>query len=192
MGLPAMNDDVAPASPYRVGYGRPPIHTRFEPGRSGNPRGRPRGSKNKRTGAHVRKIGDMILDEAYREIEVVEKGRPRTMTTMEAVTRMIVAGAMKGHTRPQKLFMETVRAIEARQRSDKERFASLMGAYKSDGEVRLELCRRAKLPAPLIIPHPSDIVLNPATERSKSGAHNRRSSTTPGARSQRSAINHES
>jgi hypothetical protein len=31
---------------YEVGYGRPPRHTRFKPGRSGNPRGRPSGSKN--------------------------------------------------------------------------------------------------------------------------------------------------
>ena len=31
---------------YEVGYGKPPRHTRFEPGRSGNPRGRPSRSKN--------------------------------------------------------------------------------------------------------------------------------------------------
>src|SRR6266511_2789790 len=27
---------------YQVGYGRPPHHTRFKPGESGNPKGRPR------------------------------------------------------------------------------------------------------------------------------------------------------
>src|SRR3954452_22678400 len=31
---------------YEVGYGKPPRHTRFEKGRSGNPRGRPKSSKN--------------------------------------------------------------------------------------------------------------------------------------------------
>jgi hypothetical protein len=28
--------------PYRVGYGRPPLATRFKPNQSGNPKGRPR------------------------------------------------------------------------------------------------------------------------------------------------------
>jgi hypothetical protein len=42
-------DEAAPLDcdlPYSVGYGRPPKHTRFKPGRSGNPKGRPRGSRN--------------------------------------------------------------------------------------------------------------------------------------------------
>lgn len=34
---------------YEVGYGRPPTHTRFQPGKSGNPNGRPKGSKNTKT-----------------------------------------------------------------------------------------------------------------------------------------------
>ena len=29
-----------------VGYGRPPVNRQFKPGQSGNPRGRPKGSKN--------------------------------------------------------------------------------------------------------------------------------------------------
>ena len=34
---------------YEVGYGKPPRHTRFTKGQSGNPRGRPPGAKNLKT-----------------------------------------------------------------------------------------------------------------------------------------------
>ena len=39
-----MSDDDQPD--YKVGYKKPPLHTRFQKGQSGNPRGRPKGSKN--------------------------------------------------------------------------------------------------------------------------------------------------
>jgi hypothetical protein len=34
------------SSPYKVGYGRPPKATQFKPGKSGNPKGRPKGPKS--------------------------------------------------------------------------------------------------------------------------------------------------
>jgi hypothetical protein len=34
---------------YQVGYGKPPLHTRFQPGESGNKRGRPRGARGLKT-----------------------------------------------------------------------------------------------------------------------------------------------
>ena len=39
-------DAVGGAGDYRVGYGRPPVHTRFKPGQSGNPSGRLSGKKS--------------------------------------------------------------------------------------------------------------------------------------------------
>ena len=40
-----MKDKEKNERPYTVGYGKPPKHTRFPKGRSGNPKGRPKGYK---------------------------------------------------------------------------------------------------------------------------------------------------
>ena len=67
-----MADDGGPD--YKVGYKRPPLHTRFRKGQSGNLRGRPRGSKNFST----------LLAEALNEpVVVTEDGRRRRISKRE-------------------------------------------------------------------------------------------------------------
>jgi hypothetical protein len=64
---------------YEVGYGKPPRHTRFKPGRSGNPRGRPSGSKNLST----------LLNEALNEpVIVAENGGQRKISKRRAIRAM--------------------------------------------------------------------------------------------------------
>ena len=68
-------------SDYEVGYGKPPRHTRFKKGQSGNPRGRPCGSKNLKT----------LLSEALNEpVIVTENGRRRKITKREAIVREVI------------------------------------------------------------------------------------------------------
>src|SRR3954467_2734662 len=76
--------------PYQVGYGRPPVHTRFQPGVSGNPSGRAKGSQNFKT------LLDRILKE---EIPLLDGDRSRKVTKAEAITRRLVIGALKGDSR---------------------------------------------------------------------------------------------
>jgi len=77
---------------YQVGYGRPPVHSRFKPGVSGNPSGRPRGSQNFKT------LLDRILKEV---IPLLDGEQHRKVSKAEAITRRLVIGALKGDSRSQ-------------------------------------------------------------------------------------------
>jgi hypothetical protein len=74
-------------SVYVVGYGRPPIHTRFAPGQSGNARGRPRGSKNLKAD---------VLEEIGEKIKVREGDKPRSISKQRAVVKAVVMRALRG------------------------------------------------------------------------------------------------
>lgn len=79
---------------YVVGYGRPPEATRFKKGRSGNPRGRPKGAKGIRASLE-RELGTKIM--------VREGGRDRSLSKAEVVAKRAVEKAMKGDTAAIKL-----------------------------------------------------------------------------------------
>jgi hypothetical protein len=73
-----------------VGYGRPPEHSQFKPGQSGNPKGRPPKSKNKKR----------ILKEMLFETVTVTLGQRRTrLTCLEVMTRAAVNKAVQGDAR---------------------------------------------------------------------------------------------
>lgn len=75
---------------YKVGYRRPPKETQFMKGQSGNPKGRPKGSKN---------IATMFNEIARERITVTENGRTRTMTRLEAVFHRTMNLALTGDLR---------------------------------------------------------------------------------------------
>ena len=74
-------------SDYTVGYGKPPAHTRFRKGQSGNPRGRPRGSKS---------MVSLLEDVLRQQISVTEQGQMRRISKREGVLTALVAKALRG------------------------------------------------------------------------------------------------
>ena len=79
--------DGANETTYQVGYCRPPVHTRFKPGQSGNPSGRVKGSKNLKTLFH------QILNE---QIPLIDGTQSKKVTKAEALMRRLVIGVLKG------------------------------------------------------------------------------------------------
>ncbi|MBT5413549.1 MAG: hypothetical protein HOH66_08330 [Rhodospirillaceae bacterium] len=80
-----------PTSDYDVGYARPPRHTQFQPGKSGNPKGRAKGTKNLKTD----------LAEELRELIPVRErgGRTRKLTKQRAMVKAILNKTLQGDTR---------------------------------------------------------------------------------------------
>ncbi len=92
---------------YKVGFGRPPEHSRFKPGQSGNPRGRARGASNFLTD---------VTKELNEQIRVREGDRERSMTKQRALVKAMVAKALKGDVRSAALLIALM-SKEAERRS---------------------------------------------------------------------------
>src|SRR3982074_560805 len=84
------DEEIVNGADYAVGFRRPPLHTRFKPGQSGNPSGRPKDSKNFKTLLHL------ILNE---QISLQEGSQSRKISKAEAIMRRLIIGALKGDSR---------------------------------------------------------------------------------------------
>jgi hypothetical protein len=72
---------------YLVGRGKPPKHTRFTKGQSGNPKGRPKGAKS---------FATEILEELDARIRITENGKLRKITKRRAVAKQLVNKSVAG------------------------------------------------------------------------------------------------
>src|SRR5215469_1268654 len=116
---------------YEVGYGKPPRHTRFKKGQSGNPRGRPRGSKNLKT----------LLNDALNEpVVITEEGGRRKITKREAIVTQLVNRSATADLRALKILLDILRDIEGRNGPEP---AETSGFAEADEKVIAQL--RAQL-----------------------------------------------
>lgn len=89
---------------YEVGYAKPPKDAQFKPGQSGNPKGRPKGSKN---------LATIVREAAEEKVMVTEHGRRRTMSKVEVCVSQLMNRAAKGELPATKIMLGLLRASEA-------------------------------------------------------------------------------
>ena len=100
-----MSDD------YDVGYGKPPVHSQFKLGQSGNSKGRPKGSKNLKTD---------LQEELDEFVELKEAGNTITVRKRRAMIKSHVNKAMKGDARSANIIIALSHALLGQEEESKE------------------------------------------------------------------------
>jgi hypothetical protein len=90
--------EVPTSGSYVVGNCKPPKHCQFQKGTSGNPKGRPKGSKNAST---------FVNDMFHQIITVTVNGKPKKMKVIEALLAKLISAAMSGDPKAMKLALDT-------------------------------------------------------------------------------------
>ena len=98
-----MNEDLANEATNTTGYGRPPRATQFQKGRSGNPRGRPRGSRSSIPYDSV--LGQMVT--------IREDGHERRVTAAEAFLLQLTQKGLAGDSAAARASLAAIEAARA-------------------------------------------------------------------------------
>jgi hypothetical protein len=88
---------------FKVGYGKPPQSTQFKPGTSGNPAGRPKGTKNLRTD---------LSEELAEKITVTEGGQQLVISKQRAMLKSLMAKSIRGDTSASRALISLIVGIE--------------------------------------------------------------------------------
>ena len=125
-----------PSDDSPVGYQRPPVHSRFQKGQSGNPRGRPKKKPDFFEDA-AEILGTPVTGQA--------KGKAITLSVAQAVFRTLCRKALKGDNRALRRVIDLMLTLEPQARQEfeeneadvkgaKEKLAKLIGLddYETD------------------------------------------------------------
>lgn len=88
--MPSPSGDEPSRRDYEVGYGKPPVHSRFRPGRSGNPGGRPRGARG---------LGADLIAELAERVTISQDGKAKRLSKRRVILKALTAKAAKGDVR---------------------------------------------------------------------------------------------
>lgn len=94
-----------------VGYGKPPQDTRFKKGTSGNPHGRPKGSRN---------VAAVFAKTLREKVVINEHGQRKTITKLEAALKQLTNKAASGDLRALQMLVNLSREAETREVSSPE------------------------------------------------------------------------
>ncbi len=161
-----MRDDEEP-----IGYGRPPSWTRFKPGTSGNPRGRPRKAAPPSLHADDSPSDAILRAELAKKRRYKEAGKIKEASTAELLGRAEIDTALKGNPLAQRHVYQRQLVLEANDRERtriemEKRIESFetMVSYRKLQASRYEAATAEEAASFSLGPHPDDILLNHSTK----------------------------
>jgi hypothetical protein len=86
---------------YKVGPGRPPLHTRFQKGQSGNPGGR-----------STKSLPALLVDALNETVVMTIDGRRRKLTKREAIVTRMVDKSASADLRATKMLIDMMKDVE--------------------------------------------------------------------------------
>ena len=148
---------------YEVGYAKPPEKSRFKPGISGNAKGRPKGAKNKASIHLFERLNQLILQEADRKVSILEGGKTKKITIIEANIRSMANNGAKGNIRAAVHFTTIVKTIEDQNASDHWELMRNAIHYKENWYEELGRQKSLGLKGPKPLPHPDHVQIDRIT-----------------------------
>jgi len=111
----------------KVGHGKPPSHTQFKKGETGNKSGRPKGRKN---------FATLMMQAAHSPVTAMIGGKKRIISSLHATTMQLAKKAAGGDSKSIAKFLDWIDKIESRASATKPRQFPL-------SEADLEVLRAA-------------------------------------------------
>lgn len=91
--------------PDAIGYKKPPRHTQYQPGQTGNPRGRPKRNDD---------LASILAEMIEQRAEVTERGRSYSITKLHATVQKLVNKAAAGDPRATGQLLNLMRSLPSR------------------------------------------------------------------------------
>ena len=116
---------------YKIGFGKPPQHARFQPGKSGNSKGRPKGAKN---------LATLVTNVLDAKVTVTLDGKRRGVTKRMLIITQLVNQAAAGNMKALPILLTLMHKLNPS--AEENRSATDPRPTQSDDEIMRDLTAR--------------------------------------------------
>jgi len=148
---------LIPSTLYDVGYGKPPEDFKFEKGKSGNPKGRPKGSKNKNPLIKPDQFNHFFSQSMQSPVSDNDETEEPTKTVYIALLDKLKELAFGGDLKAIQFLIKTSHTIDYAERLRSEKIVEKMHEYKVITTMEIKRRQYQGYSIDHILPHPDHV-----------------------------------